>query len=325
MSSSIEVSIVIVCMNKPENLRPCLTSVRKHTSIAYETFVVAYMFSEENLRQMRDEFPWANFIVSDEPRGFSENNNLALRKCRGRFCFVLNDDAVLLDDAVGALVEDFSLLGPRTAIVSPKLLNSDDSLQLCGRPEYPARRYALQQWHLYSEPLDDTVGKTPVCRSIYRTSNICGAAFLIRTEYFRSLGWFDEKYFFTPEDIALSVLARKRGYGVFVDTASAVIHNHRSTAGRLAPAVRPAAVRGSLMFFSGGSSVRYLLLAIPVWLAETSKRLKACGRNLLHPTEQNAFKLRTFRNISRSIFTHRTPKELFLKYSAGMPLKQKAE
>jgi hypothetical protein len=227
---------------------------------------------------------------------------------------VLNDDTEIREDVIGALVADLRQLPPDAAIVSPRLLNADGSLQLCGRPPYPARYYVLQQWHLHQEPIDDTVGRTPLFGEVFRTSNITGAAFLIRTEIFRELGWFDETYFFTPEDIALSTLARKRGYGVYVDRAVSLTHKWRTTATRISPAIRPAAVRGSLIFFSGGSRVKYALLALPVWLAEFSKRTKAALKLRRDPSEVNRIAWETFRNITRNIFTCRTPKEIFIRY-----------
>ena len=308
------VSIVIVCMNRMDNLVPCLEGIRAHTAVPYETLVVAYRFSPENLAKAKSGFPWVTFIESNEIRGFSENNNLALRQARGQFCFVLNDDTELHEDVIGALVRDFDRLPADTAIVSPRLLNADGSLQLCGRPPYPARYYVLQQWHLHKEPIDDTVGKTPLFDEVFRTSNITGAAFLIRTETFRALGWFDETYFFTPEDIALSTLARKRGYGVYVDRAVCLTHKWRTTATRISPAIRPAAVRGSLIFFSGGSRLKYALLALPVWLAEFSKRTKAALKLRRDPSEANRIAWETFRNITRNIFSCRTPKEIFTRY-----------
>ncbi len=311
------VSIVIVCMNRPDNLYPCLEGIRAHTGVPCETFVVAYRFSPENLAKAQADFPWVRWIISDEVRGFSENNNLALRQARGRYCFVVNDDTQMREDVIGALVRDFERLPADAAIVSPRLLNADGSLQLCGRPPYPARRYVLQQWHLYREPIDDTVGRTPLFGEVFRTSNITGAAFLIRTDIFRGLGWFDETYFFTPEDIALSTLARRRGYGIYVDRSVALIHKWRTTATPISPAIRPAAVRGSLLFFSGGSRVKYALLALPVWLAEFSKRTKAALRLRRDPSEANRIARETFRNITRNIFTRRSPKEIFIRYFHG--------
>ena len=294
------VSIIIVCMNRPDNLRPCLQSIKQHTTADYEIIVVAYRFSSDNLSAMSAEFPEVKFIVNNGLSGFSENNNMALKEARGAFCFILNDDTELPGPTVDRLLQDFGKLPEDAAIVSPKLLNSDGSLQLCGRPDYPAVNYVRQQWHCFKEPIDNGSG-------LFRTFNISGAAFLIRTEVFRKLGWFDERYYFTPEDIALSTLARRRGYSVWCDSEAEVIHKWRTTASRIAPAVRPAAVRGSLIFFSDGSSLRYLLLALGVWPAEMGKRIKAW-------LQGRSGELKTYRNITRSIFTHRTPKEIFIRY-----------
>lgn len=315
----VDVSIIIVCMNRPDNLYPCLESIRRTTQkVTYEVMVVAYLYDPEGLAKAKEDFPWVTFLESNEIRGFSENNNLALRCAQGRFCFVLNDDTELPGATVDELVEDFEALPGGTAIVSPTLLNADGSLQLCGRPPYPARHYVLQQWHLFSEPIDSTAGQEPAAvvdgRKLYRSWNITGAAFLIPTELFRELGWFDERFFFTPEDIALGTLACRKGLRLYVDTSAQVVHKWRTTASRIMCAIRPAAVRGSLMHFSNFRTGKYLLLAVPVWIAEFSKRTKAAVVQLLKPSPQHRTELQTFRNITRNIFTHRTPKEIFIRY-----------
>jgi len=315
----VDVSVIIVCMNRPDNLYPCLESIRSTTlQVSYEVLVVAYLFDPNGLARAREDFPWVTFIESNETRGFSENNNLALKRAQGRFCFVLNDDTELPGPTIDMLVEDFGALPEGTAMVSPTLLNADGSLQLCGRPPYPARHYVLQQWHLFREPSDNVAGQEPAAvvegRELYRTWGITGAAFLIPTELFRELGWFDERFFFTPEDIALATLACRKGYGLYVDTTAKVVHKWRTTASRIMSAIRPAAVRGSLMHFSEFRNGKYLLLATPVWLAEFSKRIKASAVQLLKPSPVHRTELQTYRNITRSIFTHRSPKEIFIRY-----------
>ncbi len=304
-------------MNRMDNLYPCLKSVEGNTKVEHEMLVVAYMFDKSNLEKAKKDFPQVTFIENDETSGFAANNNIALRQAKGEFCFILNDDTEFDGPVIDILVSDFGHLPSDAAIVSPKLLNPDGTLQLCGRPEYPAFNYVRQQWHLYKEPIDDTVGKAPVFDEVFETSNITGACFLIRTEIFRKLGWFDETYYFTPEDIALSTLTREKGYRVFVDRSVSITHKWKTTASRISPAIRPTAVRGSLIFFSRGSAVRYALLAAGVWPAEMAKRIKASVRMLLKPSDTNRIKLQTFRNITRNIFTRRTPEEIFKKYING--------
>ncbi len=312
-----DVSVVIVCMNRMDNLYPCLSTLHEHTSgVSYETFVVAYLFSPENLARAKADFPWVTFIESNEIRGFSENNNLALRQASGRYCFVLNDDTELSENVIGRLVSELESLPESAAIVSPTLLNADGSLQLCGRPAFTAWKYVRQQFHCYKEPID--TGLRAAGRTV-QTVSISGAAFLIKTEVFRRLGWFDERYFFTPEDMALATLVRSQGFTIWVDTQTHITHKWRTTASKMMSATRPAAVRGSLIYFSETrpghpSRLKYLALAVCVWIAETAKRIKAALRYFCHRTEADALALTTFRNITRSIFTTRSPKQIFIRY-----------
>ena len=197
-----EVSVIIVSMNNYEVLSRCLDSIRTHTSTSYEVFVVAYLFSPENLQHLRQNYPWAQIIESNEIRGFSANNNLALRKATGKYCFVLNDDTKIESDVITSLAATFDQLPSEAAVVSPKLLFADHSLQYCGRPEINWKTYVLAQLGLWREktvesPYTNRIG-------IFRTYNLVGAAFMIKTDIFRQMGFFDEYYFFCPEDIALS-------------------------------------------------------------------------------------------------------------------------
>lgn len=322
----VDVSVVIVCMNRPDNLYPCLESVFKYTtSVSFEVLVVAYLYDKDSLAKARTDFPKVRFIESDEIRGFAENNNLALEQAQGRYCFVLNDDTVLTMPVIDKLVQDFALLPPKAAILSPKIFSGDGSLQLLGRPEHNAWHYILQQFHLWNEKADNVSGQvSPIAASkdIYPTSDITGAAFLIRTDIFRKMGWFDETYFFTPEDMALSTQVRTNYYGVYVDAGCSLIHKWKTTSSRMLRATRPAAIRGSLIFFSGGiasSGLRYLGVALPVWIAESLKRVKARAVLALTPASSPEYQTRrtaylTFRNITRSIFTKESPKDLFIKY-----------
>ena len=78
-----EVSVIIVCMNRTDILYPCLESLRSCNSVPMEVLVVAYRFSAENLAGLRERFPCVTVVESEGVRGFSENNNLALRQAQG--------------------------------------------------------------------------------------------------------------------------------------------------------------------------------------------------------------------------------------------------
>lgn len=182
-----EVSIVIVCMNNLKNLYPCLESIKKYTSVSYECFVVAYLFTKENLGKVKNDFPWVNFIESNEIRGFSENNNLALRQAQGKYCFVVNDDTELNMPTIDGLVDSFTRSSDNVAIISPKLVYPDGTVQVCGRPPFGIKEYLMGLLSMWNEKQNG--GKYINQSGIFQTYNIIGAAFMIKTDIFREIGF----------------------------------------------------------------------------------------------------------------------------------------
>ncbi len=310
-----DVSIVIVCMDNWGNITRCLDSIRTYTSVSYEVLVVAYLFSRDNLARLLGEYPWVKVVESNEIRGFSENNNLALRQAKGRYCFVLNDDTELTMPAIDRLVATADSQPEDVAVVSPVLLNPDGSVQVCGRPPMNWRTFILHRLHLWKESdQTDYVNK----RGIFTTYNVIGAAFLIRTDIFRSLGWFDERYFFTPEDIALSTLVNESGLRCIVDTSASLIHfggMSGKSSSMIQTATIPSGIKGTLMFFSQGNKIGYFALAV---FASAISALTIVY-NMMRKSTNTTTDVYTpmiigHRNVIASLFNGKSAKEVFIKY-----------
>ena len=309
-----KVSIVIVCMNRPDNLYPCLDCINANTRTECKTYVVAYMYDKTSLEEAREKYPWVEFIVSDEWRGFSENNNLALRKVDTPYTLVINDDTEFDGPLIDTMVADFEALGPEAGIVASPLYNADGSIQFCGRSSFTAGYYIRHAWHLTDNPssFDDFQSVTVDGRKLYMVGNVSGACFMIRTDLFRRLGFFDERFFFTPEDIAVSEAVAAAGKKVYMDSSLHLVHKYHGSTSRMTACIRPAEIRGCMVHLSKGSNLRYIIIGIPVWAAEMSKRIKASLRCALGGRDRT--RLMVYRNTTRSIFTHKTAKDLFLQF-----------
>ena len=309
------VSIVIVCMNNLKNLYPCLESIRKYTHVSYECFVVAYLFSKENLEKVKKDFPWVKFVESNEIRGFSENNNLALRQAKGKYCFVQNDDTELKMPCIDKLVETIEKLPDKVAIVSPKGLLGNGDIQYCGRANHSRWHYFLSAFGLWSEKRANKKNPT---HGIFKSYDIIGAYFLIKTELFRQIGWFDERYFFTPEDLAVSVELRKRGYECWVDADAEIIHYEGLTGTSMSPmqtATGPAGFVGAMMWRGGNTYWGYCLqtiLNLPHLVGQYLYHTLRSSRN----GTPNRYNMLTWkeRNTLSVCFTKKTPKQVFIKF-----------
>lgn len=315
------VSVVIVCMNNPKWLEGSLGSLLAHTTVPCEVLVVAYRFSPENLALVRGTYPRVEFIESNDLRGFSENNNLALRRARGKYCFVVNDDTrwdgPLIDDLVAA----FDRLPPDAAVVSPSIDSPNPTARFCGRPPVSLVRHAFHCFGL------DKFYRTsrPGCvnqKGLFRTHNLSGACFLIKTAVFRECGWFDERFFFCPEDVVLSEKLNRLGWTCHVFEPARITHfagGSRDVSDTIL-ATNPAAVRGLAIMYADRGPFQHAVFVglslfnhawrslawLAVWLATGNPRAKRMAK--------------MNRNCFLACASRKTPKQLFAKYhKAGKP------
>lgn len=311
----VDVSIVIVCMNKLDNLYPCLMSINENTKVSYEVIVVAYLFSKENLKKAKTDFPWVKFLESHEIRGFAENNNLALRVAIGKYCFVLNDDTIVKKGCIDTLVESFNNLHENVAIVSPNILNYDQKVVVSGNPPMNFMDYILFFLRIKSRFTDN---EWVMKDGLFRSYNISGCAFLIKRSIFESVGWFDEYYFFAPEDYDLSTKLNNLGYECWVNSKAEIIHLEGMTSGkslsRITLATAPAHCKGTVHFFSKGSTIRSIAVSFVMFFMVLSQyffhKIKACketnGINFIL-AKANLHEL-------QALLSSKTPKEIFMKY-----------
>lgn len=307
----IDVSIVIVCMNNLNNLYPCLNSIKKYTKVSYECMVVAYLFSRENFEKVKNDFPWVKFIESNEIRGFSENNNLALCQAQGKYCFVLNDDTEMRMPVVDELVKNIEMLPEKVAILSPNIIFPDGTPQCCGRPKRTFVSFCLSQFHINIE--DDK--KYTYKNGIFQTYNILGAAFLIKTSLFKQIGFFDETFFYCPEDIAVSTMINKIGYKCCVHSDIKIVHYGGGTTwSKIMDATEPAAMKGALAFYSDGNVIKNFIIRLAVifssFLYFVFYFMKKEKDNPIYYKVKARAK---WHNI-QSMFNDKTAKQTFIKY-----------
>lgn len=310
-TSNIDVSIIIVCMNNLKNLYPCLNSIKKYTKVKYETLVVAYLFSNENFIKAKQDFPWVKFIESNEIRGFSENNNLALKQAIGKYCFIVNDDTYIQMPVIDMLINSLEKT-PNCAIISPTIHLPNGTLQMCGRTKITAWHWFLTTLRLFNE--QKVISPYTNGKSIFQTYNILGAAFLIPTQLFKELGWFDERYFFCPEDIALSTKANKLGYKIYVDADVDLIHVYGGTWSNTITATQPAALRGELIFHSNGNTFKYICLGIWAFLINFIGVICTAIRYILKHNKKDKLRYIYKWHNMHAIFTNKSPKEIFIRY-----------
>lgn len=305
MKNNIEVSVVIVCMNNLKNLLPCLDSIKTHTHNAtYDIWVVAYLFSQENLKILKEKHSDINIIESNEIRGFSENNNLALKQIKSKYILVLNDDTLFKEPVLDKLLDSMKNT-PDADMMGCKMLNGDGSLQSCGKGPSTIMDFVLNTASLFNPNMKKS--KWINQPGIFKSYNCTGACFIIKNDVLRKLGYFDEYYFFMPEDLALSTKANKLGYSYYVDSNTSLYHLHQQTGSKVKVATLPSARKGCIYFYADGNKLIYNLLASYIFLLSLIK-------SILFLILNNRTKRIAQWHCVESIFSSQTPKQIFSKY-----------
>ncbi|QQS20536.1 MAG: glycosyltransferase family 2 protein [Candidatus Moraniibacteriota bacterium] len=225
-----DVSIIIVNYRSREKTRGCLLSLQKadFSNISHEILVVDNSETADIDSSFQAEFPEVQFLYAEKNRGMGAGNNLAATKAEGKFLLILNPDTAVRKTAVSTL---FSLLRdrPDIGIVGPKLLNPDGTLQYsCLRfPEFWTpifRRTFLGRWaprHLARYLMIDF----DHCET-RDVDWMMGSCLMIRTDFYRRAGGFDERFFMYFEDIDLCRRAWREGLRVVYCPQAEVVHDH---------------------------------------------------------------------------------------------------
>lgn len=163
-------------------------------------------------------------VRNDRRKGFGENQNAAFARCRTEYFCVANPDIRLRGDPFPRLVE--SLGNERAVAIGPLVRNP------AGQIEDSARHFPTAA-SLFRKFLRTRSGpEYPVDQGALRVEWVAGMFVLLRSEAFRAVGGFDERYFLYYEDVDLCRrLARDAGPVVYEPRAE-VIHDARRASRR---------------------------------------------------------------------------------------------
>lgn len=304
-----DLGIVIISMNNPQHVLKCIRSIYKyHSANKFEIHLIAYNYLEENIELILSNFPNVIITKSFGIKGFAENNNIVLKKITKKYCLVLNDDTYFSDSSIEKLV---CILreNEHIDIISPIILYPNGSKQFEGRHKYNLFGFVLHELQLgHYLPTGDNNS------DLFQTYNVSGACFIIKNEVLKVVGYFDEKYFFCPEDVALSTKAIRMGFNCYVTKKAIVYHVASSTAKQIHQITIPVAKQGVYLFlqeyygrFQANSMRIFICLLSIMRIIYLQFKKSSPRRNII---------LESKFNLIKYAFSTCNPKELFVKISS---------
>ncbi len=216
------VACVVVTYDALPWIEQCLESVA-----GIDTVVVDNGSTDGTVAFVRERFPHVS-LVESENRGLAAGWNRGIAETSGDHVLVLNADAWLVEDALQVLVAT-AARHPRAAVVAPRLLNTDGSLQRSVRGFPTAWRLATEYLYLRklaprSKALNAFYGAGFDHESEREVDWVMGACTLIRRAALEDVGPFDERYFLFSEEVDWMRRAGDRGWSVVFDPNAQCVH-----------------------------------------------------------------------------------------------------
>ena len=236
------ISVITVNYNGLELTAAMIGSLRRHVTTPLEIVVVDNGSARDEAALLRERFPDATVIRSDENRGFAGGNNLGIRAATGDFLLLLNNDTEVTDDTLHLLAETLDA-DPGIGAVCPKIRfwTPPQAVQFAGYT--PLTRITLRNALIgFGEPDDgrfDTPHDTPYAH---------GAAMMVRREAVEKAGPMPEEYFLYYEELDWSERLREAGYRIAYDPRATVFHKESATTGQQSPLRSYYLTRNRLLF-----------------------------------------------------------------------------
>jgi N-acetylglucosaminyl-diphospho-decaprenol L-rhamnosyltransferase len=239
-----DVTISIISANNLGLLLPCLHSVfdNKH-SITLEVYLVDNASMDGSASAVAATFPQVRVIRNQARQGFSTNNNLVLNRGLGRYLMLLNDDTLVLDDALDQIVE-FMDEHPQVGAVGSFLLNADSSFQpaFSRIPHpfieaiWPATNWSYRSSRQATEP--------------FEVDSVCGAAMMVRRQVVEQVGGLDVA--FDPiysEEVDWCYRIKQAGWQIYALPQARIVHFGSQTMSHIVPRMYELLLSHKTLFF----------------------------------------------------------------------------
>jgi N-acetylglucosaminyl-diphospho-decaprenol L-rhamnosyltransferase len=214
---------VVVIHDSARHLEALLGSIERHLAAAPPQVVVVDSGSRDDGAAVARAHG-AEVLVLDANPGFGAASNAGLRSARHEVAVLLNPDCELIDGGLAALA---ARAATHDALLAPRLLNADGSLQRSAHPR-PGGAGALLPalWPPRAMPRALRKRFEPWRASAPRRVGWAIAACLAaRTDLLRALGPFDPGAFLFYEDLELCLRARAAGIPTELRPEVRLIHH----------------------------------------------------------------------------------------------------
>lgn len=238
-STPVDISVVLVGLNACKYIVECIESLRaaQWPDCRYEVIYVDNGSKDDSVVQVATRFPDVTLIANDTNTGYCPAANQGARVARGAYLYFLNDDTIVLDDAIARSMRTLKAY-PGAGVVGTRLLNLDRTDQWSGR-RFPTvwsailgRRSWLTRFLPKAGPVVDYLCKDEVARGVpFEADWVSAAAMIVSVRDFWAVNGFATDYYYWHEAVFCDRM-RRAGRSVILDPQSLIVHYEGKGSGK---------------------------------------------------------------------------------------------
>lgn len=224
---NIEVSIITINYNGLEDTCALIDSIPFNENM--EVIVVDNASKNQEAEIITKRFPQVKVIKSEINLGFAGGNNLGIQTAQGMYLFLINNDTILKDFNIQALIDRIET-SPDIGMVCPKIRFAwgNHPIQFAGYSKFSrisVRNHAIG-FNEEDHGQYDTAYPTPYAH---------GAAMLIRREAIEKVEFMPECYFLYYEELDWSMMFNRAGYQIWYEPKCTIYHKESQATGQNSP------------------------------------------------------------------------------------------
>lgn len=218
-----KLSIITLHTNDTKILET-IESVYKTVKTPFEYILVDNNRNKERLNSIKQKFPLLKIIQNSTNYGYARGINVGLREAKGEYVLALNPDILVFEGTIDKMLTHMEQ-HKEVAVLGPKLLNADNSLQYSCR-RYPTFATLLRRRGPFKNINKKAEGAYEMHDFDHNTIRdvdwLCGGFLLTRKGVLEKIGYMDEFYFLYFDDVDFCRRAHSIGKVVYFPHAQAV-------------------------------------------------------------------------------------------------------
>lgn len=213
----------IVTHNNINSIDETVSSLLNCTKgVDFGLYVVDNLSTDGTADRVLREYPQVNVIEPKTNRGFGSGHNIVLPMLESKYHCVINPDISISEDVIAKMAA-YMDEHPEVGLLSPKICFPDGRQQVLGKRNPSIKYLVASRMRSGGEPgkllreyamLDEDLTKPT------DIENATGCFMMFRTEVFKEIGGFDERFFLYFEDCDITRKVREQARALFYPDAT---------------------------------------------------------------------------------------------------------